>query len=162
MKTTSSAGRVGKALAQQYTFPIVKLSYTREPGQAFNLKLESARECYEVLKPLFADCMDHHEEFRIILVNRRNLVIGTHLVGQGGLTATVADVQIILQAAILSNCTSIVLAHNHPSGNLQPSKSDVDLTERCKYVLKYMGLNLLDHLILTSEGYYSFADQGIL
>lgn len=101
------------------------------------------------------------EEFKVVFLNRANRVIGVYDASSGGITGTVADPRLILAAAIKSLAVSIILSHNHPSGNLKPSKADEDLTTKIKEAAKYHDIRVIDHMIITSEGYYSFADEGL-
>jgi DNA repair protein RadC len=102
------------------------------------------------------------EEFKILLLNRAGRVIGCYEVSFGGFAGTVADPKVIFAVALKSCASSIVLAHNHPSGNLKPSQSDINLTQKLIQAGKYLEINVLDHIILTREGYYSFADEGMM
>lgn len=102
------------------------------------------------------------EEFKVLLLNRANRVIGIMHVASGGITGTVADIRIILAAAVKSCAVSIILAHNHPSGNLKPSRADEEMTAKIRTAAGFLDIKVLDHIILSSEGYYSFADEGIL
>jgi DNA repair protein RadC len=102
------------------------------------------------------------EEFKVLLLNRANKVIGLYNTSKGGVTGTVADPRLILAAALKSGACFVVLAHNHPSGNLKPSRADLDLTQKIAYAVKYIDVRVLDHLIVSPEGYYSFADEGML
>ena len=97
-----------------------------------------------------------------MLLNRANMVLGIFNLSKGGSTSTVVDVKIILSIALKANASSIIIAHNHPSGNLVPSGSDKDITSKLKNACKVVDLDLLDHLIISKAGYFSFADQGIL
>jgi DNA repair protein RadC len=98
----------------------------------------------------------------IMLLNRANRVIGVYKVSNGGLTGTVADIRLIFVAALKAAAGSIILAHNHPSGNLNPSGEDSRLTQKIKDAGKLLDIQVLDHLILSKEGYFSFADQGMI
>ena len=124
--------------------------------------------CSEAASNAFLDTweegtIEHHESFRILLLNRANRALGIAVVSNGGISGTVIDVRQIFQAAIKSNCSSIIAAHNHPSGNRQPSDADIQITKKISEAGKIMDIKLLDHLILTpSEGYFSFADEGLL
>ena len=102
------------------------------------------------------------EEFKVLLLNRSSRVLQQYLVSSGGITGTVADPRLILIAALKVGACSIILAHNHPSGNLQPSKADEELTQKIKNGAAFLDIKVLDHLILSAEGYYSFADNGAL
>jgi DNA repair protein RadC len=102
------------------------------------------------------------EEFKVLLLNRGNKVIGIYEASAGGLTGTVADPRLILAAAIKSLAVSIILSHNHPSGNLKPSRADEELTQKIKVAANYHDIKVIDHIIITSEAYYSFAEEGLL
>ena len=125
-------------------------------------KVCGSRDTYEVLQRIWSNKIDHIEEFMVLCLNRANRVLGWAKVSQGGLSGTVADPKVIFQVAIKSNACSIILAHNHPSGNLQPSEADIHLTRKLKEAGVLLDLPVLDHLIISSEGYYSFADGGLL
>jgi len=113
-----------------------------------------------IFKPLLSDLP--HEEFWILLLNRNNLVIDKLMVSQGGLAGTVIDVRIILKMALDKLATSIILCHNHPSGNLIPSEADKEITRKIKEAGKHMDIPVLDHLIIGNDAYFSFADEGLI
>ena len=125
-------------------------------------KVAGSRDVYEVLQRIWSPKIDHVEEFMVLCLNRANRILGWAKVSQGGLSGTVADPKLIYQIALKSNASSIIIAHNHPSGNLQPSEADIQLTRKLKEAGTMLDLPVLDHLILTSEGYYSFADEGLI
>jgi len=122
----------------------------------------NSRDSFETLMPFFSDIIDHHEEMYLMLLNRRNAINGVVKISQGGLAGTVCDIKIVAQAVVLSHSCSCILAHNHPSGNPKPSHEDRKLTERMHAALKVLDVKLLDHIILTDESYYSFADEGVI
>ena len=97
-----------------------------------------------------------------MLLNRANKVLGFSKISSGGTSGTLVDVKIIFQIALKSNASSIILGHNHPSGNLKPSDADIRITRTIKEAGKMMEIPLVDHLILTDENYYSFADEGMI
>jgi DNA repair protein RadC len=113
-----------------------------------------------IFKPLLSDLP--HEEFWVMLLNRNNLVIDKVMVSQGGLAGTVIDVRIILKMALDKLATSIILCHNHPSGNLIPSEADKEITRKIKEAGKHMDIPVLDHLIIGNDAYFSFADEGLI
>ena len=125
-------------------------------------KVCGSRDTYEVLQRIWSPKIDHVEEFMLLCLNRANRVLGWAKVSQGGLSGTVADPKVIFQVALKSNACSIIIAHNHPSGNLTPSEADIHLTRKLKEAGTLLDLPVLDHLIVSSEGYYSFADEGML
>jgi DNA repair protein RadC len=123
-------------------------------------KISSSSSAYEILRPKMQDLP--HEEFWVILLSRSNKVLDLQLVGRGGVTGTVADVKIILKMALEQLASGIIISHNHPSGNLTPSQSDIQLTKKIKEAAIWMDVSLLDHIIVSDEGYFSFADKGLL
>ncbi len=106
--------------------------------------------------------MEVREEFKVLLLNRGNRVLGVYHASIGGITGTVADPRLIILAALKANAVSIILAHNHPSGELKPSNEDERLTQKIVEAGRYLDIRILDHLILSTESYFSFADQGLL
>jgi DNA repair protein RadC len=123
-------------------------------------KIRSSNDAYEVLRPYLSDLS--HEEFWIILLNRANEVIKCEKVSSGGVSGTVADPKIIFKYALENLASAIILSHNHPSGNLNPSQADKDLTKKLKAAGNNLDIPVLDHLIFTDKTYFSFADEGIL
>ena len=103
-----------------------------------------------------------HEIFAVVFLNRGNKINHFEIISEGGMTGTVADPRIILRKALEHDAVSIVLCHNHPSGNLKPSRQDEDLTQKIKQASAYFDITVLDHIIVSNEGYYSFADEGNL
>lgn len=106
---------------------------------------------------------DHrHEVFAVLFLNRANKINHFQIISEGGITGTVADPRVILKKALEEDAVSLILCHNHPSGSLKPSRADEELTQKIKQAAKYFDINILDHLIVSEDGYYSFADSGIL
>ncbi len=122
--------------------------------------IKTSRSAFDLLNPYLSDLP--HEEFYIILVNRANRVLKIERVGMGGVTGTVADLRIMFKSAIEHLATGIILSHNHPSGQLRPSDADIQLTKSIKEAGKILTIDLLDHLIIGSNSYFSFADEGII
>ena len=102
------------------------------------------------------------EEFKVLLLNSANKVTGLYEASSGGITGTVADPRLILAAALKSLSVSVILSHNHPSGSLKPSRADEELTVKIKEAAKYHDIKVFDHLIVAADGYFSFADEGLL
>ena len=102
------------------------------------------------------------ECFMVVYLNRANKIIQYEIVSEGGITGTVADPRIILKKALDHHAVSIILCHNHPSGNLKPSKSDELLTSKIKSAAGYLDIQVLDHIIVSEDGYYSFSDEGMM
>ncbi len=123
-------------------------------------RVSGSRDCFDLLKPHLQDLP--HEEFWIILLNRANRMIRKYQVSQGGVAGTVADPKIIFKVAIAELASGIILAHNHPSGNLTASQADIELTKKIKEAGKLLEIQVLDHLIVAGQNYFSFADEGML
>ena len=126
-------------------------------------KIDSPENSYEVIKQFWKEDIEIYESFFILLLNRANKTIGWAKISQGGITGTVVDIKIVMKYVIDSLASAVIVAHNHPSGNLIPSQSDLDITDKLKKSLKLMDTNLVDHLILSPNGdFYSFANNGDL
>jgi DNA repair protein RadC len=139
----------------------LELGRRRQSAEVKELtKITTSKDGYNLLRPLMADL--NEEEFHILLLNKANKVIGKEVISTGGRSGTVADPRVIFKTALLSNATGIIIAHNHPSGNLSPSSDDISLTKKMKEAGNFMEIKLLDHLIITDKGYYSFADEGAM
>jgi DNA repair protein RadC len=104
----------------------------------------------------------NHEVFCVFYLNQSNKIIRHEIISSGGLTGTVADIRIMLKNAVLQNANKLIIAHNHPSGNLQPSQADKELTRKLKEAAEYMDIKLLDHLIIAGTNYLSMADEGMI
>jgi len=123
-------------------------------------KITGSRDVFEIFHSLLGDLP--YEEFWILLLNRSNKIIDRYKVSQGGITGTVTDVRIIMKTAIDKLATSMILCHNHPSGNLEPSEADIKITNKLKEAAKIIDIPVLDHVIVTDSSYYSFADEGMM
>jgi DNA repair protein RadC len=123
-------------------------------------KIESSKDAAKMIAPLIADL--NHEEFWMLFLNRNNEVTERRKISQGGSSSTVVDVKMLFKTAIELNASGIIAVHNHPSGSLQPSKADLSLTNKIKEAGLVLDIKLLDHLIISERGYYSFADDGTL
>jgi DNA repair protein RadC len=122
--------------------------------------ITSSKDAYGVVKNILEDLS--HEEFWILTLNRKNSVIGEYRISEGGLTSTVVDQRKIFKIALDDKSTGIILFHNHPSGNANPSEADNQLTKKLKDGGKILDISVLDHIIVTQNGYYSYADEGQL
>jgi DNA repair protein RadC len=131
-------------------------------NQLAAIKLSSSNDASDYLKKIFPVNLELREAFMCLFLNRANNVQGFAIISIGGLSGTVADPKTIFQHALLCNAASMILAHNHPSGNTKPSNADIQLTKKIKSAGEFMDLPVIDHLILTAESYFSFADEGLL
>jgi DNA repair protein RadC len=134
-------------------------SHIIKPSQ--QVQITSSDSTYNHIFPLWKE-IDYRESFAVLLLSRANRVLGIRWISTGGLSGTVVDIKMIFQAALKANASSMILAHNHPSGTLNPSDSDMKITRKVKEASAFLDLSLLDHIIISSEGYYSMADEGIL
>ena len=125
-------------------------------------KISSTQDAYNVIKQFYADDIEIYESFFLLLLNIANNTIGYVKISQGGTVGTLIDFKIIAKYAIDGLASSVILAHNHPSGNTNPSEADRAVTRKIKEGLKLFEITVLDHIILTSESYFSFRDEGII
>jgi DNA repair protein RadC len=124
------------------------------------LQIKCSKDVADIFQPLLCDLT--HEEFWVLFLNRSNRVINRMKISQGGISGTVTDIRIILKKAVEYLSSGIIVCHNHPSGNLNPSESDNKITQKIKEAGNLMDIQLLDHLIISEKDYYSFADNGLL
>jgi DNA repair protein RadC len=122
--------------------------------------IKASKDIFEEIGPLLRDL--NHEEFWVLALNRRLRVVASKRISTGGISETIVDVRLILKFGIENNASNLVLVHNHPSGNLNPSESDLRLTSDIRQAAKYMNMPLIDHVIVADTGYFSFADAGKL
>ena len=132
-----------------------------KPGE--RPQITCSKDAYEIFRDSWDATMEYSESFRILLLNRANKALGITTVSTGSLSGTIVDVRIIMQYALKGNAHSLILAHNHPSGNKNPSENDIKITQKIKEAGVLLDIPVLDHLILTPDDiYYSFADEGLL
>ena len=125
-----------------------------------DFKVITSKDAYRVLGPNLGDL--NHEEFWVIFLNRRSRIIYKTMISKGGLTSTIADPRIIFRIALDVNASTLIIAHNHPSGDVDPSQADLDITRKLSEGAKIFDLQLVDHLIISGNNYCSFADSGLL
>ena len=152
-------------IIKKYTMEVseVELIYKKKESTANAKKIDTSKIAFNILFSLWdKNKIDYVEHFYALYLNRANKVIGSILLSTGGCVGTIVDVKVLIQGALLSNAQAIVIAHNHPSGSLIPSNSDLDITSRIKTACNYFEITLLDHLIIADNQYYSFKDEGRL
>lgn len=141
----------------------VSISYKTKVKPSDRLHIKKSEDAYSILKSIWdGDKIEYVEEFIILLLNRTNKVLGWAKISQGGTTGTVVDAKVVFQLALNANACSIILSHNHPSGNTKPSDTDIALTKKLKDGAKVLDLQVLDHVIITEDAYFSFADEGLM
>lgn len=139
----------------------IKVSYSTK--QVDKVKLTSCREVFEfIISKWNLDIIEFQEECKIILVNRANFVLGIYDLSKGGITGTVVDIRVVLCVALKCNASGIILVHNHPSGNLKPSEADKIITKKLKDACSLLEISLIDHLIISRNGFFSFVQDGLI
>lgn len=151
---------IGEAKAITIT-ACLELGRRRQAGSINDKKVVTSST--DIAHYLQSVLKDHHREvFAVLFLNRANKITHFEIVSEGGITGTVADPRVILKKALVENAVSLILCHNHPSGSLKPSRADEDLTYKIAEAAKLLDIRVLDHIIVSEMGYYSFADEGLL
>jgi len=151
-----------KDLSVLNTVAEVQLIYKSKVKPSERPQIRSSKDCYEILKQTWdEDKIEFVEQFKVMLLNKANRVLGIYEMSTGGVAGTVADTRLVFIAALKANACGVILSHNHPSGNLIPSRADEELTRKMKQAGLLIEIPVLDHIIMTSESYFSFADQGL-
>lgn len=140
----------------------VKLTYTSKVKPSQRPYIKSSRDSEDILRPYFQHFIEHREGFYVMVLNRSNRLLAVNLISLGGVSGTTVDIKLIFQTALLCNGSGIILAHNHPSGNLRPSSADLSLTRKIGEAGKLLDIQVFDHLILTADDYTSLADSGMM
>lgn len=141
----------------------INITYQPKLKASERLKVCGSGDVYNILINNWdSETLELQEQFKILLLNRANKVLGIYEVSKGGMAGTIADPKLIFSTALKACATSIILSHNHPSGNLKPSQADITLTQKIKHGGDLLDIAVLDHVIISSEGYYSFADEGMI
>jgi len=142
---------------------VAELLVSYSPHILSTQKISNSRETYSLITNYWnLDTIEMLEEVKVILLNKANKVLGIFDLSKGGICSSIIDVKIVLSITLKTLASGIIIVHNHPSGNLSPSKADIDITEKLKSACKIMEIILLDHLIISKEDYFSFADDGLL
>ena len=150
-------------MKQEFKVCEVKLSYKPIFKLSERPEISSSQMAYEIFRSHWdEETMQFLESFKVLLLNRGNRVLGLLDLSVGGLDHTTADMRVIFAAALKAGATGLILAHNHPSGTKKPSTADISITKRINKGGGILGIKVLDHLIVTHEGYYSFLDEGTL
>lgn len=142
----------------------ISVKYTPSLNKPERTRITSSRDSYNEFRKFFDDyTIEVNEQFFVMYLNRAGKILGVYRASTGGITGTVLDIRLVLGVALKSLATSLILAHNHPSGNVHPSRNDQVITAKIKEAAALMDITVMDHLILTqNEGYYSFADEGLI
>lgn len=145
-----------------YKTNLDELTLKRNPTNFKRVKIKSSKDGADYIRNFYSDDLTIFESFFLLLLNNQNNTIGYAKISQGGICGTVVDVRLVCKYAVESLCTNVILCHNHPSGTLIPSSQDRAITSKLKEALKLFDIKILDHIILTEDSYFSFADEGIL
>ena len=150
-----------KIMNTDYRVAEVGLTYRNRVPKKDRKQILDSYTAYKVLKDNYSDeTIDYRETFKVLYMNQGCQVLGCSTISEGGITNTLADVRMILQGALLTNATAMVLAHNHPSGSTRPSRQDDELTSKVVDAARLLDIKVADHIILTSEDFYSYNDEG--
>ncbi len=153
-----------KGIGEAKAITIIAAMELGRRRQLSNIKerpqIRSSRDAFDLIAPMLMDLQ--HEEFWILMLNRSNRVVSRECISTGGVSGTVVDAKIVFRKALAVLASSIILCHNHPSGNLKPSQADISLTKKLKRAGENLDISVLDHLIVSERGFYSFADEGMM
>ena len=139
----------------------IKVSYST--NSEFRHQIKGSLDCFQVLIGSWdKNLIELQEEFKIVMLNRANEVLGIYPMSKGGVAGTYVDIKLIFSVALSCNASSIVVSHNHPSGSLKPSEADKKITSKIKRAGEILDVSLLDHVIISKLGYFSFADEGLM
>lgn len=139
-----------------------KITLRKDPTDFQRVKITSAKDAADYIRQFYSDDIEIYESFFLLLLNRQNKTIGYAKISQGGVAGTVVDGKIVLKYIVDTLASGAILCHNHPSGTLMPSTQDIELTDKIKKAVKLVDSDVLDHIILTTDNYYSFADNGLI
>lgn len=147
----------------EYKKRVVSFRLVKEQlGEIGSAKIRRSEDIADFMRPIFGDEIGIFERMYLVTLNQGNNIVSVTMISQGGLAGTVVDVRLIAKYALDSLATSFILCHNHPSGNKKPSTADVKVTRKAKEALDLLDIKILDHIILTEESYFSFADDGLI
>lgn len=146
-----------------YTNPIPEVTLKYKSSDVIKSKIHTSTDAYECLKQMYdSDTLEYTECFIVIYLNRACNSLGWHKLSSGGTSGTIVDVKVLMATALKINAHFLILSHNHPSGNLQPSEADKAMTKKVVSAGEILDVKIIDHLIITSDGFWSFADNGAL
>lgn len=156
-------GRINTKYMKEYKSTIPEITLKYKSGDTKKVKVNSSKDAADYMRELYdIDTIEITESAIVLFLNRANNSIGWYKVSQGGINGTVIDIKLIIATALKCASSGIILSHNHPSGTLIPSEEDKKLTKKLNEACKILDIFLLDHVIITESGHYSFADDGLL
>ena len=142
--------------------PNIRIVYSRNQNAKDRPKISSSRDVNNWFRKIWSKQIEIREEMYLILLNRNNRILGYHKLSMGGITGTVADIRLLFAVALKSLASSVIIAHNHPSGNVKPSNADIELTRKIREAGKLLDITLLDHIIITNNDYYSLDRKSVV
>ncbi|WP_127127862.1 JAB domain-containing protein [Pseudoflavitalea rhizosphaerae] len=141
----------------------LKLSYSPKVKPSDREKITSSKDAYKIFLESWDEATIYlTEQCKVMLLNRANRVVGIHTLSIGGVTGSIVDPRIVFALTLVSPANQLILCHNHPSGNLTPSEQDIKITKKLKEAGSFLDIEVVDHLIISPEGYYSFSDNGLI
>lgn len=141
---------------------IAEIQVSYNTNSRVKQKITSSASAYEILKANWKEGrLELQEEFKVLLLNRANDVLGIYNMSLGSVSGTVVDIRLLIAVALKCNASGILICHNHPSGNLNPSEADIEMTKKIKQASELFDIRMIDHIIITHLGYYSFLDSGV-
>ncbi|MGJ8760390.1 MAG: JAB domain-containing protein [Polaribacter sp.] len=149
-------------LSKLFSIKEIDISYSYGTAKADRKKITSSLDAKDIFHSLIEKSIEYKESFLLLVLNNSNEILGIKKISEGGITATIVDIRLIFQTVLKAHGVGFIICHNHPSGKLEPSNADKHLTEKIKEGAQTLDLKLLDHLIITKESAFSFADEGIL
>lgn len=142
---------------------ISEISVSYSSSKNDKLKISNSKQSYDVLRACWSDVIiELQEEFKVLMLNHSNHILGIYPLSKGGVSGTIVDAKLVFSVALKCNASNIIIAHNHPSGNLKASEADKNITAKLKKAGEYLDIVLLDHLIITKNDFFSFADNGLI
>jgi DNA repair protein RadC len=145
-----------------FKIPEIQVSYKDTVKTTERFQIKSSEDTVQIFRIAFESCIQHHEEAYVIFMNRANRVLGISNISKCGVGSTMVDIKIIMQTALKVHASAIIFSHNHPSSILQPSPEDIKMTKKLKDACQLLDISFLDHIIMTEEDHYSFANEGLL
>ncbi|WP_341221044.1 JAB domain-containing protein [Polaribacter atrinae] len=149
-------------LSKLFSIKEIDISYSYGTAKADRKKITSSLDAKDIFHSLIEKSIEYKESFLLLVLNNSNEILGIKKISEGGITSTIVDIRLIFQTVLKAHGVGFIICHNHPSGKLEPSNADKHLTEKIKEGAQTLDLKLLDHLIITKESAFSFADEGIL
>lgn len=141
----------------------VELVYKTKIKASDRPVIKSSKDAYDLLMQLWNHgTLDLQEEFKVLLLNRSNRVLGFYALSKGGITGTIVDLKLLFASALKAAAVGLIISHNHPSGQVKASRADEEITQKIAAGARILDIKLLDHIIIAAEGYFSFADEGLL